>query len=299
MSTTPPETGGTGAGDGFAPIDIHVHIQPLEMMKPECRDVMKQRHTDWKGFQELSLDPSAFVDLMDREGIHRVGVINYVAEEVMGFPPEVNQWAARYARNHRDRLIPFGSVDPTQVNDARAEVTRLVDELNLSALKIHPPHMLVHSNAYRSGLTQLERLYERAQELKLPVMIHTGTSIFPRARNSYANPMDVDDVAVDFPELPIILAHGGRPLWMDTAVFLIRRHPNVHMDISGIPPQSLLEYFPRLEQMASKVLWGSDWPAPLVPGMGENLKRFLALPLSDAARRKILHDNAIKLFGAA
>ena len=76
-------------------------------------------------------------------------------------------------------------------------------------------------------------------------MFHTGTSIFPGARNKYGDPIYIDDVAVDFPKLKILLAHGGRPLWMDTAFFLMRRHPNVYLDISGIPPKTLLKYFPR------------------------------------------------------
>jgi len=69
------------------------------------------------------------------------------------------------------------------------------------------------------------------------------------------------------------------------------------MDISSIPPQNLLEYFPRLEQLAEKVLWGSDWPGPRVPGMGANLERFCRLPLSEPAKQRILYDNAARLFG--
>jgi predicted TIM-barrel fold metal-dependent hydrolase len=127
-------------------------------------------------------------------------------------------------------------------------------------------------------------------------MIHTGTSIFPGARNLHAQPMLADDIGVDFPSLVVILAHGGRPLWMDEAFFLVRRHRNMYMDISGIPPQKLLEYFPRLEEIADKVLWGTDWPGPGVPDVRGNIEKFLTLPLSEAARRKILYDNAARLF---
>jgi len=112
----------------------------------------------------------------------------------------------------------------------------------------------------------------------------------------YADPIFCDDVAIDFPKLKIVLAHAGRPLWMETAVFLARRFPNVHLDISSIPPKRLLEYFPRLEELSGKVLWGSDWPAPGVPGMRENVDRFLELPLTDGARRAILRENARRLF---
>jgi uncharacterized protein len=130
----------------------------------------------------------------------------------------------------------------------------------------------------------------------MPIMIHTGTSIFPGARNRHAQPMLCDDVSIDYPNLVVILAHGGRPLWMNEAFFLIRRHKNMHMDISGIPPQKLMEYFPRIEEVADKVLWGTDWPGPGVPAIKGNIEKFNALPIGAAAKRKILYSNAAQLF---
>jgi predicted TIM-barrel fold metal-dependent hydrolase len=103
-------------------------------------------------------------------------------------------------------------------------------------------------------------------------------------------------VAVDFPKLKILLAHGGRPLWMDEAFFVVRRHPNVFLEVSGIPPQRLLEWFPRLEEIASKTVWGTDWPSPGVPSMRQNVDQFLALPLKDETKAAILSGNANKIF---
>ena len=163
-------------------------------------------------------------------------------------------------------------------------------------LKVHPPHQLIYPNAYRDGLPQQADIYERAQQLGLPVMFHTGTSMFPQARNKFAQPIFIDDVLVDFPKLEIILALGGRPLWMNEAIFLLRRSKNVYLDISSIPPQSLLEYFPRLVEIADQVLFGSDWPGPGVKDVGANLEKFRALPLSAEVKQKILRDNALKVF---
>src|SRR5262249_15627619 len=109
------------------------------------------------------------------------------------------------------------------------------------------------------------------------------------------DPMAVDDVAVDFPQLRIILAHAGRPLYMTTAAFLVRRHPNVYMDLSGIPPKKLLEYLPRLEELSDKCLWGTDYPSPGVASMKKNVQDFLELPLSPQAKEKILWSNAEKV----
>jgi hypothetical protein len=129
-------------------------------------------------------------------------------------------------------------------------------------------------------------------------MIHTGTSVFPGARSRLGEPMAVDDVAVDFPELTLVLAHGGRPLWMEQAFFLVRRFPRVFLDVSGIPPRALPRYFPRLAEIADKVLYGSDWPSPGVRSMGENARAFQELDFPEDTRRKMLESNAARVFPA-
>ncbi|HEX2757121.1 MAG TPA: amidohydrolase family protein, partial [Thermoanaerobaculia bacterium] len=80
--------------------------------------------------------------------------------------------------------------------------------------------------------------------------------------------------------------------------FLARRHPNVLLDISGIPPLKLLEVLPRISEIADRVLWGTDWPSKGVTSMRRNVEDFLSLPLPDAVRRKILFDNAAALFAS-
>jgi len=276
-------------------IDIHIHIQPLHMFKPHALELIKRGRRDYHQVEKFSADPWAFLKFLDEVGIERAGLINYVSPDVIGFTPEVNDWIARYCSAAPERLLAFGSVHPKYVADAGAEVDRLA-RIGIRGLKVHPSHQLYSPNAYRDGLGPLAAVYERAQANGLPVMIHTGTSIFPGARNVHAQPMLADDVSVDYPELVVILAHGGRPLWMNEAFFLVRRHQNMYMDISGIPPQKLLEYFPRLEEIADKVLFGTDWPGPGVPDVRGNIEKFLALPLSEASRRKILYDNAARLF---
>jgi hypothetical protein len=168
-------------------------------------------------------------------------------------------------------------------------------ELGIRVLKIHPPHQRLAANAYTDGLTSLADIYSTCERHGLPVMVHTGTSIFPGARCKYGNPMELDDVALDFPDLRIILAHGGRPLYMEEAFFILRRHPNVWFDLSGIPPGRMLEYFPRIEELRNRVLWGTDWPSPGVASMAGNVKQFLALPLSDEFKIAALQDNAERL----
>jgi predicted TIM-barrel fold metal-dependent hydrolase len=92
------------------------------------------------------------------------------------------------------------------------------------------------------------------------------------------------------------MAHGGRPLWMEACLFLLRRHPNVYMDISGIPPKRLLEYFPRLDEVAHKAMFGTDWPGPGVPGVGSNVAAFRSLGLRPESREAILSGTAGRVY---
>jgi predicted TIM-barrel fold metal-dependent hydrolase len=268
---------------------------PYRMMKPSALDLMKRGRKDFADVERYCADPKAFLGLLDRLGVERAGLINYVAPKIIGFTPEVNDWSANYCKAAPDRLIAFGGVLPGTVSDTGAEVDRMA-KLGIRAIKLHPSHQVLSPNDYMDGNRELAAVYDRAQANGMPVMIHTGTSIFPGARNLHAQPMLCDDVSIDYPDLVVILAHGGRPLWMEEAFFLVRRHKNMHMDISGIPPQKLLEYFPRIEEIADKVLWGTDWPGPGVPEIKGNIEKFIALPIREEARRKILYDNAARLF---
>ena len=276
-------------------IDLHVHIQPFHMMKPAVQQTFWQKKGNRAELESYADDPRKLLRQMDIDGVERVGLINYVSPDVMGFTGEVNAWMINYASADRTRLIPFGSVHPAFTSDPGAETDRVI-EMGVRALKVHPPHQLFRANAYLDTLPGLAEVYRKAEAAGIPVTIHTGTSVFPGARSRFGDPMDVDDVAIDFPKLKILLAHGGRPLWMEAAFFVVRRHPNVLLEISGIPPLKLLEYFPRLEEIADKTVWGTDWPSPGVKSMRQNVDQFLQLPLSDDTRRKILYDNADGIF---
>ena len=275
--------------------DCHIHVQPWWEMRPEALELITRGRPNLDALQQIMKSPPHLLRHMDAEGIDRAVLVNYPSPDLMGFTERVNEYVAEYCRAAPDRLIPMGGVHPRFTKDAAAAV-RQAHEQGVRALKLHPPHMAVEPNAYLHGLDALRALYEEAQRLGMPVMIHTGTSIFPGARSRTGEPMPVDDVAVDFPDLTIILAHGGRPLWMEQAVFLVRRFPQVYMDVSSIPPRRLLHYFPRLAEMADKVLYGSDWPAPGVRGMGEGLREFRELGLPEDVQRKLLQDNAERLF---
>ncbi len=265
------------------------------MFKPHALELMKKKRDNFAEIAEYCRSPKALLNYLDRCGVDRAVLINYVAPEVIGFTSGVNQFVADYTRHDPSRLISCGSLHPRHTTNVMADVEQIL-RLGIRMIKIHPPHQLLFPNDYLSGVKELEIIYRAAEANGVPVMFHTGTSIFPGARNKYGDPIYLDDVAVDFPKLKILLAHGGRPLWMNTAFFLIRRHPNVYLDISGIPPKTLLKYFPRLDEIAHKTLFGTDWPGPGVPDIKQNLDDFLALPMKEEIRQQILGKTAATLW---
>src|SRR5207247_8499929 len=123
-----------------------------------------------------------------------------------------NEYVLKAGKPDRERLIPFGSVHPAHAKDVKREAKALV-KAGLGGLKIHPPHQLLAPNDPR-----FNPLYDVAEEAGVPVMVHTGTSAFTAAKSRYGDPITVDDVAVDHPDLTTILAHSGRARSCATAL---------------------------------------------------------------------------------
>ncbi|HYB63150.1 MAG TPA: amidohydrolase family protein [Thermoplasmata archaeon] len=273
--------------------DCHVHINPFWEMRPDALALLGHREPATARFVR---EPRAFLDYLDRSGVERAVLVNYVSPEVIGYTETTNQFASDFARTDPARLLATGGIRPDHPDPA-AEVRHLARDLRLRALKLHPPHQLFRPNGYVDGsFPGLAEVYAACEREGLPVIFHTGTSVFPRARNRFADPLFVEDVALDYPKLTIVLAHGGRPIWMSTAIFLTRRFDNVWLELSSVPPSRLLEYFPTLERLADKALFGTDWPGPAVPDIRPNLEAFRALPLSAEGQRKILEENPLQVF---
>jgi predicted TIM-barrel fold metal-dependent hydrolase len=267
----------------------------MDMFQPAALELIKGKRTNFEQIAEFYRSPKSFLKYLDVCGVDRAVLINYVAPEVIGFTGAVNQWVADYVKENPKRLIPCGGLHPRTSQNILADVEQIL-RLGIRMIKIHLPHQLLIPNDYQNGVKELEIIYHAMEANGIPVMFHTGTSIFANARNRYGDPIFIDDVAIDFPKLKILLAHGGPPLWMNTAFFLLRRHPNVFLDISGIPPKSLLKYFPRLEEIANKTLFGTDWPGPGVPEIKNNLDDFRRLQLPEAIQQQILSKTALNIW---
>ena len=275
--------------------DCHIHIAPLEMFRPDALELIRRNRPNFDQIVEFCRYPKSFLKHLDAAGVDRAVLINYVAPDIIGFTAGVNQYIADYTQENPRRLISCGGLHPRHTTNILADIDQIL-RLQIRMIKIHPPHQLLFPNDYQNGVKELEMIYRAAEANGIPVMFHTGTSIFHGARNRFGDPIYVDDVAVDFPKMKILLAHGGRPLWMHTCFFLLRRHPNVFLDISGIPPKTLLKYFPRLEEIAHKTLFGTDWPGPGVPDIKQNVEEVRALPLAAEVKERIFGGTAAEIW---
>lgn len=275
---------------GIPVVDGHVHVNRFDRMRPEARRTIESNPT-FPRMERFVADPDAFLAHLDSEGIWQAWLINYCAEAVMGYGDEVNPWVAQYVQADPERLVAVGGWEPRHGDGARA-ADRLRD-LGIRAVKVHTVHQHLSPDDAR-----LRPLLGRLEELAMPVVFHTGTSRFPGADNAFADPAPAGAVCARFPDLPVILAHGGRPDQTQAAVAVVEEMDNAWLDLSSCPPSRLRHYFGDLEALAPRTLWGSDWPGPGVPGMGANVEAFLALGLPEAANQAILHGNARRLLDA-
>jgi predicted TIM-barrel fold metal-dependent hydrolase len=269
-------------------IDVHVHLEHTGTAT--AADDQAQKYFG----STAERDWSALADYYRSRKM--ACVVFTVHEQLTGRPEVSNDDVARFAAAHPDIAIPFASLDPHRGAAAVAEAKRLVSSGAVRGLKLHPPLQQFFPNdrlAYP--------LYEVFAEARLPVLFHTGHSGIGTGmpggggiRLKYGHPMPIDDVAVDFPEMPIIMAHPSFP-WQDEAISVCLHKPHVYIDLSGWSPKyfspTLIQYANTL--LKHKVLFGSDYPL-LTPDRW--MADFEKAPFKDDVRPLILKENAKKLF---
>jgi predicted TIM-barrel fold metal-dependent hydrolase len=206
-----------------------------------------------------------------------------------------NEEVAELAHQHGDVAIPFASINPHRGADGVRAAKKLITEYNVKGFKFHPSVQEFFPNdrlAYP--------LYEAIAEAKLPALFHTGqTGVGAGTRGGggirlkYSNPLHLDDVAADFPDMPIVLAHPSFP-WQEEALSVATHKPQVYIDLSGWSPK----YFPPiLVQYANtllkdKILFGSDYP---VIAPEKWIEEFEKLPIKPEVRPLIMKKNAARL----
>ncbi|HEX4095084.1 MAG TPA: amidohydrolase family protein, partial [Caulobacteraceae bacterium] len=219
------------------------------------------------------------------------------SEAEMGITRIMNEEVVEVAQENNDVLIPFASIDPHKGKMGVREARRLIEEFGVRGFKFHPTTQGFYPNdrmAYP--------LYEVIQDAGLPALFHTGqTGAGAGApggmglRLKYSNPMHLDDVAADFPELTIIMAHPSFP-WQEEALAVATHKPKCFIDLSGWSPK----YFPPIlvqyanSLLKDRMLFGTDFPV-LDPDRW--LRDFEQLPIKPEVRPLIMKENAIRMLG--
>jgi predicted TIM-barrel fold metal-dependent hydrolase len=271
-------------------IDFHFHIGRYREYHPWVIEWVESQSNDIKdpeAFLDRILTPEGIVDCLRANGVDYAVALAELSPITTGMLG--NEVVAKLCQEV-DSLIPFCSINPFLVADLAGELERHVTEMGFRGVKLYPTYQHFYPNANR-----LYPLYAKAEDLGIPVMFHTGSSVFRGARLKYGDPLYLDDVAVDFPDLKVLMAHSGRGFWYDRAYFLAKLHANMYMEISGLPPQRLLDYFPELERVADKVIFGSDLPG--MPHIKRNIDLIRGLPLKEETKEKILGGNAARILG--
>jgi predicted TIM-barrel fold metal-dependent hydrolase len=278
-------------------IDVHTHAEVSSRI-PDDPDRQAIQEASAHYFKSAGPRPTLpEIAAYYRERKMACVVFPVDTESTTGLAPVPNEEVAEVAAENPDVLIPFASIDPAKGKMGARAARRLIEQYGVRGFKFHPSMQEFYPNDQRAYV-----LYEAIAEARLPALFHTGhTGIGAGMRGGggvrlkYSNPMYLDDVAVDFPDMPIIMAHPAFP-WQDEALSVCLHKPQVYIDLSGwspkyFPPQ-LIHYANTL--LKHKMLFGSDYPW-ITPDRW--LADFEQIAIKPEVRPLILKENAVRLLG--
>jgi predicted TIM-barrel fold metal-dependent hydrolase len=268
-------------GGGF--VDVHVHPPTKEFLLDSGGPSIEAAARKFGHKPELATIEQMLTEFAAC-GIETLVLFAWDAETATGRPRVPNEYVARIADKFPDRIIGFASVDPRKESAVR-DLEHAVRDLKLRGLKLHP-----QAQAF-------EPIYAKCEELDIPITFHTGSTYWGAGLKGggglklrFSNPILLDDIAADFPQLDMIMAHPGWP-WQDEQLAVAMHKENAYVDLSGWSPKYfaplLVTYMGKM--IPHKFLFGTDYPM-LSPRRW--LQDFEALPLSAEVKRMVLRENA-------
>lgn len=280
--------------DGRLLVDAHVHAPRLGTIAPAWRAWAEQfgHGNPWP--EVYDADGVPIPERIDAhfaaEGVDAVLLFAEYSPKATGIQP-VEDYLPLLKHNPR-RFRLMANVNPHLHFPLDAEVTRQVG-LGAVGLKLHPVHA-----GFAASDTALYPAYQVCREAGIPVVLHCGTSTFPGSNNKFADPTLLDDVLRDFPDVNFVLAHGGRGWWYDAAAFLAMSRDNVWIELSGLPPSKLADYYARydLSRLARRFIFGTDWPG--MPGVARNARALAGLGWDERTVADVWAGNAMRVYPA-
>jgi len=283
--------------DDLIAIDVHTHAevscrQPTDDVWQEYEDAASKY---FKAGKRPTI-PETIAYYRER----KIGLVMFTvdSEPEIGSRRIPNEEILEAAHANSDMMVAFASIDPHKGKFGAREARRLIAD-GVRGFKFHPT-----CQGFFPNDRMAYKLYEVIAEHKLPAIFHSGHSGIGTGmrggggmRLKYSNPIHVDDVAVDFPDMKIIIAHPSWP-WQDEALSVCLHKQNVYIDLSGwspkyFPPQ-LVQY--ANTQLKKKILFGSDFP--LIPP-DRWIKDFKEANFKPEVHDLILKHNAIEALGLA
>jgi predicted TIM-barrel fold metal-dependent hydrolase len=278
--------------DGLVVVDAHVHVPRLSTVRPAWLEWAEQYSGPhpWRDAYDGQGDPvpERLDALLEAEGVDRALLFCEYSPRTTGVQPIEDLLPIVQYNPERFRLV--ANINPHLHHPIASETERQLD-MGAVAVKLHPVH-----GGFSPAEPELYRVYAVCAERGVPVILHSGTSSFPGSRTRFGDPQLMLDVIEDFPDVHFVFAHGGRGWWYDTAAFLAQSRPNVWLDLAGLPPKRLPEYYARfdLRRLASRWIFGTDWPG--VPGASRNIAALGDLGLPEETLRAVLSGNAATVF---
>ena len=268
-------------------IDTHSQLftrEAIESLPPEMAAGYKAM---FKGMALPEIEDT--LKDMDQAGVDRAVVVGIDAETTFRYKVS-NDLVAKTVARFPDRLIGFAGADPHKGKIACDELERAVKTLGLQGVKILP-----HLHRLRPNAPQMYPLYETAQGLGIPVLFHTGTQFHAGTKIKYCRPVDLDEVAVDFPGLNLVMAHFGYP-WFHEGLSVVLRNPNVWFNIAGWSPRRIPEDVIRHINgpLRAKALFGSDYPLLTRVRIVQELQ---GLSLRQGVLEALMTENPRRLLG--
>ena len=278
--------------DGHVFVDAHLHVPVLGSVSPAWTDWARQYGPPgilervWQ--PDGTPDPAALTALLREQGVDVALLFCEYSPKATGYQRFDDLLPLVEHDPHRVR--PVANVNPHLHFPIAKELARQLDH-GAAALKIHPVH-----GGFRADDAAMYSAYALLVERGVPLVVHCGTSSFPGSTNAYADPQLLDAVLRDFPDLDVVLAHAGRGWWYDAAAFLALTREHVWLELSGLPPRRLPEYFARhdLAKLSRKWIFGTDWPG--VPGIAANARAVVGLGLPDDVVPLVLGGNALEVY---
>ncbi|GAA4603322.1 amidohydrolase family protein [Actinoallomurus liliacearum] len=278
--------------DGMPLIDVHLHAARLPTLKPAWRqwahDFGDREVLDRVYDASGTLDPARFAAYLAEEGVDVALVFAEYSPKATGYQPVEDMLPLTGYDPARIKLV--ANINPHLHYPIDEELRRQLD-LGAVACKLHPVHAGVAAND-----RALYPAYEVCQAAGIPLIVHCGTSTFPGSTNRFADPVLLDDVLRDFRRLNVALAHGGRGWWYDAAAFMALSNERVWIELSGLPPSRLRDYYARhnWKRLTRRMIFGTDWPG--VPGIAANARAVAALCPDEETAALVLAGNAARVY---